>query len=471
MKRITIIILMIIFTNILYANTRLLRINYKIALKYYKSGNYTKSTVHLIDALKNPSINKRVTMRSKVYLLLARSYNLLGHYNNAEYYLYQLFRNTPINRYYKEGLLEIGKTYILSKNYDKSIQVYNYIIQKFNDRNFVSEALFLKGEAYLLKNDIAETINQFEIIINNYKNTKRYQDAKLRLMQLGYLKKPGSNKTNIKERFKNVNKTNKIPIKNIENGSLTKEEREALARAEEAKQKEKDEFAKLKKQRQKEIERLKKERQQAIEKLKKEKNAVIKKLREQRLAELEKLKKIRQLSEQEKQKLKELKEQQQKDKEKNKTENKPDTVKNTGSDNKPDKTPKEPVIKENTKPVIPDISFPSDRTYYPSDSGFARKLRYDLLKGIKNLSEKDLMKLESRLRLLEKRERELTRLRKELFAFHKLLLTKDRVLSLKKRTLKELSKKLKNKEERLLLLMNLKKKLKNIETNIKKDGK
>ncbi len=419
MKKKFMILILLFSTSLVFANLRLLRINYKKGLNYYKNGNYVKSVVHLLDVLKNTSINNYAVLSSKVYLLLGKSYNLLSDFNNAEYYLFQLFRNTPINRYFKEGLLEIGKTYTLSKKYTKAIQVYNYIEEKFNEPNFVSESIYLKGEVYLLKQDMGEAIEQFKRIVSHYKNTKRYQDARMRLMQLGYLRdSSGENSPppENSERFNTVKKNKKnVRVENVNESGLTEEERKALELAEKKKREN--------------------ENQKKKQQIKKNKNKVVKK---QDIPEGTG-KKIEKKHE------------------------------NTVSEKKI--TPEKPKLdNEKKRVVIPDISFPSDRTYYPSDSGFARKLRYDLLKGIKNLSERDLRKLESRLRLLEKRERELTRLRKELLAFHKLLLTKDRLLALKKKTLEELSKELKSKQSRLLLLMKLNKNFKNIKNKLENDG-
>ncbi len=546
MKKIVIILISLFIGTAVFANSRLLKISYNKAVRYYKTGNYRASTIYLLDALKNRSINRRVILRSKVYLLLGKCYNLMNDFNKAEYYLYQLFRNTPINRYYKEGLLEIGKTYSLSKNYNKSIEVYKYIEQKFSDREFLSEAIFLSGEIYLLKGDKYSAVNQFRRVTWYYKNSKRYVDARMRLISLGYLKKTPGGYTGVPEKFKPIDNNRRITINN--NG-LTEEERRALLEAEKAKIREKErerlaEIARLKElERQKEIERQREIlRQKELERQRKER---------ERQKELERERKEleRQRRELEKQKLiskqKELERQRQKEKEKERErqrelerermslkerelalkkelelqkeklrqselekenakqreaekdkqlallkkekqaqiallkreierlkelERQRKLTQNTGNKNRGGNngTPAEPNTGRKTQESIPDISFPSDRTYYPSDSGFARKLRYELLKGIKNLSVKDLRKLESRLRLLEKRERELTGLRRELMAFHKLLLTKDRLLSLKRSTLTELSRELQKKEERILLLMNLSKVMKKIK--IKKSG-
>ena len=168
MKRVVICLtIILIFTLTLFSSIRLAKANYFKALRYYKKGNYSQSIVHLNSVLKNRVINRYVTLKVKTFLMLGKNYNLLGDYRNAEYYLFQVFKNTPINKYYKEALLEIGQTYILSKRYKRAIQVYEYVARKFLDKEFLSESYYLKGEVLMLMRKFRSAAKMYIKVLNN----------------------------------------------------------------------------------------------------------------------------------------------------------------------------------------------------------------------------------------------------------------------------------------------------------------
>jgi tetratricopeptide (TPR) repeat protein len=472
------ILISVLFLSVnAFSNIAILKANYKKAIDYYNIKNYTKAASYFLSVIRSSSSRKKPKIKAVSLLMLGKCYNKTGMYNAAEYYLYQIFRNTPMNKYYKEGLLEIAKTFIFSRRYKKAIEVYNYIDTKFHDYKYLSEAMYLKGEVYLLLRNKPKAVLSYKYIVENYPNTKRYSYAKKRLKELisgeqtsaetigssgnqspqaaSGLSTQGSTTASGSAATGSTNIPDRTQI------DVPTEEFYNQARELEAAKLKLSELERLLSEAKKELNASKTSLENAkeeIERLKKTNTENINRHREE----------IRRLQGGNSQTTvpatgtsasssantgSTAASANNRASSSNNTGSSASNTGRTGATSRP--TPVEPRREER----VPDIRFPSFRSYYPPNEGFARRLRYDFLRGISNLSEEDLKKLEARLRLLERRESELARIRKELTAFHRLLIAKDRLLFLKQKALTLLKKQIKQKEDAVLKLMKLKKEM------------
>ncbi len=437
---------LLLFSFQLFSHSRIADLHYQRAIYYYKKNNFSGCVIQLLNVIRNRNTSQRLELLTKSLLLLGKSYNYLGNYNSAEFYLYQVFKNTPINKYYKEALLEIAKTFTLAKKYKKAYEVYQYIEDRFTEQNYLSEAVFQKGELALVLQDSARAIDYFKKIVFDYRNTHRYNDALMRLRQLGYIREGSRLSTQAPEQIYRPRPQQQIPIERIpEPVGLSPEERQAIDAAHA-------------------------QGQQTIAQAQSQ----------QQTTALPQTTTTQQAASQ------------QTGTGQQQTTQQPATAtgtgqqqtgtqttaasQTTGQQTTPQNTttgqqtvqvqpqpqnsgmgrtiPAEPV-QETPPPRMPDISFPSSRSYYPAEQSFSDRLRTDFLRGITNLSERDIQKLEARLRLLEERERELARIQKELQAFYHLLKTKDKILLLKAQALDTMRNQLTIKEQKILQLIKL----------------
>ena len=140
-----------------------------MGVMYYRKGDYNRAKEHLETALKDETFVKK----HMAFYYLAKVHQKL---NNLQDYVRNLERAVAYNPNYVDAQIELAQFYEESKQFEKAMHIYMYLVQNQQAQPYIRLALarnaWLAGNVALAKFTINELMNDRSIDQNTFALTK-----------------------------------------------------------------------------------------------------------------------------------------------------------------------------------------------------------------------------------------------------------------------------------------------------------
>lgn len=173
-----ILILLIFFTSIAYAESDQPNTILNKGINYFKTGIYDQAVLNFRNIILNPEDIKE---KADAYFWIAKSYIALKKYSNADRNLEYFILNYPNHPYYSEAVYQKGRLLYLEDDYENSIQVLQGFINQFKDSPFVSNAYYWIGEDLYSTGHIEDSLKMFKKIIKDYPDSYKVEAARYKI--------------------------------------------------------------------------------------------------------------------------------------------------------------------------------------------------------------------------------------------------------------------------------------------------
>jgi tetratricopeptide (TPR) repeat protein len=145
--------------------------------EFYSNAEYKRA----LDEFKNASDTSPSNLKSTIYLMMGQCHMALENYDEAEKLFDYLILNHRVSAEYAEAVYQKGRIFFIKSRYESSIETLNQFIEITSNHPLRGNAFYWIAESLYNLGHIDESLKIFQIVINKYKDSYKYEAAKYRV--------------------------------------------------------------------------------------------------------------------------------------------------------------------------------------------------------------------------------------------------------------------------------------------------
>ena len=147
-------------------------------IKFYQDEMYNDAISSFHNIVLDPN---NTDIHGDAYFWLAKSYFILDRLDDTERNLEYFLLNYEYHQYYEQAFYLKGRLLFKQQEYDNAILVFKNYIELYPDSSFISHSYFWIGESLFLLGNMNTAMEIFQIVVQDYPNSVKYEAANYRL--------------------------------------------------------------------------------------------------------------------------------------------------------------------------------------------------------------------------------------------------------------------------------------------------
>jgi tetratricopeptide (TPR) repeat protein len=147
-------------------------------IEFYQNEMYNEAISSFHNIILDPA---NASIHADAYFWLAKSYFILNRLDDTERNLEFYLVNFETHKYYEDAVYLKGRLLFKQKEYDSAIIIFKNYIDLYPNSDLISHCYFWIGESLFLLGNMDSAKDIFQIVINEYPQSVKYEAANYRL--------------------------------------------------------------------------------------------------------------------------------------------------------------------------------------------------------------------------------------------------------------------------------------------------